>query len=349
MSERENKKNIETAVEQPKKLQTDLRNTKDIKESAVKVDRYLDKLMVKLDSPPVKRHPPPVDVPVEADTPSADDEVFQKPVNSETESSTCMAESETQSNENTVERSESAVVNLSSDVVSVNNERNCEIGNFSPEVIVKTDESGADVESCLPAQVKDGNDNISESVVPDETEHQMNGKTKKSLELKDESHQGKPPSPSDVHLKVIHNRENSASSILEETLESAKTIASIYSVEGPARSATGEDSLCTASEMRRYSLAKHVLRKRPKAETEISTTRKTETTGELDESLSTPERASNPSIEASLPVENETDMDESGNRSAGSTSSNGSRRSSGIISPKIEALEEQKVNFHINL
>lgn len=339
VNKKQSKKEDETAVEESQRPpQTMMNNSKNDKQSAAKVDRYLDKLLGKLDSPPVNRRPFPTVVPEKIDSPSlVKDDVFLEPMSNGT-GLTTNGESETQLVENNVEGSESAPDNPTSGLVISKNERNREIDSPSPEIIVKSDDPDVVVESIL----KDDNDNISESIVPEKTERRVNDGMKKTIELKDCNSQLL--SPKDKPLKVIHSRENSASSLLEETLESAKTIASIYSVELSTRCVDGEDSLSTASEMRRYSLAKRVVRRKPKTEDESSFNKKPEAGDQLNQSLSTPEKVQSSFIDSGTPIdENEAEReDESGNRSTGSLSSSGSRPSSGIISPKLEALEEQK-------
>ncbi|XP_028397537.1 protein Shroom3-like isoform X2 [Dendronephthya gigantea] len=207
------------------------------------------------------------------------------------------------------------------DIDDIKNEESDVVTPFS-ELIVKAEIQEAVLES-YPSHLSDNSDIIAENNNLETTEIQACQKVKKRVETK----YADTLSPTDIPLKSIHSRENSASSLLEETLESAKIIASIYSVEGPTRSPDGEDSFYTASEMRRQSLAKRAVRSRPK----------------LDLSTFTPPRGPDQSLTKSVPaVQNEGDDDSAGNRSTGSLSSSGSRPDSGILSPKLEALEEQK-------
>lgn len=196
----------------------------------------------------------------------------------------------------------------------------------SAELIVKAEIQEAVLESH-PTHLSDNSDIISENSNLEETELQAGQKVKKPVEAKYTD----TLSPTDVPLKSIHSRENSASSLLEETLESAKMIASIYSVEGPTRSPDGEDSFYTASEMRRHSLAKRAVRSRPK----------------LDLSTFSPPQDGDQSLtevsQGGPAVQSNGDNDSAGDRSIGSLSSNGSRPESEVRSPKLEALEEQKV------
>ena len=269
--------------------------------SASKVDHYLDKLITKLDSPPVKHR----SLPQHVDS-SVDDNVFvEPPVNTE----------QVQPIESNIDENED-LENLNQDVSIV-----------APEVIAKSEVHEAELESHPPHR-SDSNDNIAD-IVPEKSP--VSNKVKKTVETR----YADTLSPAEVSLKSFHSRENSASSLLEETLESAKTIASIYSVEGPTRSPDGEDSLSTASEMRRHSLAKRVVRRRPKLNPSTFTPEQDpeESVTPADSSLSEPA------------VQNEGDDDSGGNRSTGSLSSGGSRPDSGILSPKFEALEEQKVTF----
>ena len=289
---------------------------KEMNDSTAKVDNQLGKLMAKLDSPPRKHRA------LQQVDSLGDDNVFPEPaVNTVGDSSVVNNELE-QPFESNIDDPDDVDVNSS-------HERNDVMNAPSPEFIVKS-ECEAVVESH-PSLQTDNNDNLPECITPEKNELQTAPKMKKTVETK----YADTLSPADGPLKAIHSRENSASSLLEETLESAKTIASIYSVEGPTRSPDGEDSFTTASEMRRHSLAKRV-RRRPK----------------LDSSTFTPERTAEPNLsftpetmKSSLSEagENENEGDDSGNRSTGS--SGGSRPDSGILSPKLEALEEQKVFF----
>lgn len=265
--------------------------------SASKVDHYLDKLITKLDSPPVKHRSLPQHV-----VSSVDDVFVEPPVNTE----------QVQPIESNIDEN-GDLENLNQDVSIV-----------SSEVIAKSEVHEAELESHPPHR-SDSNDNIAD-IVPEKSP--VSNKVKKTVETR----YADTLSPAEVSLKSFHSRENSASSLLEETLESAKTIASIYSVEGPTRSPDGEDSLSTASEMRRHSLAKRVVRRRPKLNPSTFTQEQDpeESVTPADSSLSEPA------------VQNEGDDDSGGNRSTGSLSSGGSRPDSGILSPKFEALEEQK-------
>ncbi len=271
-------------------------------DSTSKVDHYLSKLMTKFDSPPVKHRS------VQRVDSSGDDVFVEPPMNTEQGES---VEKEDQPFESNIDDNEEI--------------SNQDIITPLSEPIVKSEVQEAILESH-PEHLAESNDNIADTI-PEKSS--VSNKTKKTVETKCAD----TLSPADVSLKSFHSRENSASSLLEETLESAKTIASIYSVEGPTRSPDGEDSLSTASEMRRHSLAKRGVRRRPK----------------IDSSTFSPERDPNESVtpaETSLiAVQNEGDDDSREKRSSGSQSSGESRPDSGILSPKLEALEEQKVNF----
>ena len=342
-SKMSSKNENETAVDDLKEIKTDVQNVKNVTESASKVDQCLDKLLVKLDSPPVKRPSPPVHVPRIIESPDlSDDEGFPEPPKEVFENEANFVENESQV-ENDIMDLESTAENPTSDLVILKNERNFEIVTPPPEIIVKADQLEEIFESSPPVVVKDDNDNISESVVS----QKMYDKIDQSIDLKDDFSQQFQISPFDVSVKIMHSRENSASSLLEETLESAKTIASIYSVEGPTRSADGEDSISTASEMRRYSLAKRVVRKRPKVEHEVPTAKKMETAGELNQSFVTPESIPLSEPSTSADGHEMSAVDECGNQSAGSFSSSGSRPGSDNMSPKLEVLEEQKVIFSL--
>ena len=337
----------ETAVDDLKEIKTDVQNLKNVTESASKVDQCLDKLLVKLDSPPVKRPSPPVHVPKIIESPDlSDDEGFPDPPKEVLENEANFVENESQV-ENDVMNLESTAENPTSDLVISKNERNFEIVTPPPEIIVKADQLEEIFESSPPVFVKDDNDNISESVVSDKMDHEMDDKIDQSIDLKDDFSQQFQLSPIEASVKIMHSRENSASSLLEETLESAKTIASIYSVEGPTRSADGEDSISTASEMRRYSLAKRVVRKRPKVEHEVPTANKIETAGELNQSFVTPESIPLSEPSSSADGHEMSAVDECGHQSTGSFSSSGSRSGSDSMSPKLEVLEEQKVIFSL--
>lgn len=280
----------------------------EMKESVVndktcKADRYVDK-MTKHDSPPIKHRSLPRHM--------EDDDVFaEHSIN--TEQSDHVAEREDEPIESSIDDTEE----ISNQVV------------VTPitQPTVKSEVQEAELESH-PRNTSDNSDDIANTTTPEKTP--VLNKVKKTVEVK----HGDTLSPTDVHLKNIHSRENSASSLLEETLESAKTIASIYSVQGPTRSPDGEDCMSTASEMRRHSLAKRVVRRRPKLEPSTFTPERDEPVTRVETSLNEPA------------VQNEADEDDdAGNRSTGSVSSGGSRPDSGILSPKLEALEEQKVNY----
>jgi hypothetical protein len=270
-------------------------------DSTSKVDHYLGKLMTKLDSPSAKQQ----SVPQQVDS-SGDDVFVEAPLNNE------LNESVPQPFESNVDKPDE----ISNQDVFIPPSEPIE------QPIVQSEVQEAALESH-PLNLGDSNDNIVH-ITPEKTT--VSNKAKKTVETKFAD----TLSPADVPLKSIHSRENSASSLLEETLESAKTIASIYSVQGPTRSPDGEDCVITASEMRRHSLAKRVVRRRPKLDTSTFTN-PDESVAPAETSLSEPA------------VQNEGDDDVAEKRSSGSHSSGGSRPDSGILSPKLEALEEQKV------
>ena len=299
MSLGNHKQKHEEKKEENKKKITGAMKDSPMNDQTSKVDQYLDTLMTKLDSPPnsVSQH-------VE------DDSVFVEPVVNAKDT------------ENVVEQEEQTIESSIDDIETMSGQ---DVNTSSSELILQSNVQKEELESHPLNLTHNDNNNadLEKSSVYDPMKKAVETKYVDTL------------SPGDVHLKSIHSRENSASSLLEETLESAKTIASIYSVQGPTRSPDGEDSFGTASEMRRHSLAKRVVRRRPK----------------LDSSTFTPEKeaeVSNISAEASLNepvVTNEGDDDSTGNRSTGSLSSSGSRPDSGVLSPKLEALEEQKVKI----
>ena len=264
-----------------------------VNDTTCKADQYVDKVVRKHDSPPIKHRSPPQHM-------EGDDNVF-------------------------TEHSDHVGTNGST------NDDSEEISNQDvvlpiTQPIVESEVQEAKLESH-PQDTSDNSDDIVSTTTPEKTP--VFHKVRKTVEVK----HGDTLSPTDVHLKNIHSRENSASSLLEETLESAKTIASIYSVQGPTRSPDGEDCMSTASEMRRHSLAKRVVRRRPKLEPSTFAPKRDESVTPVETSLNEPA------------VQNEADEDDdAGNRSTGSLSSGGSRPDSGILSPKLEALEEQKVN-----
>ena len=262
-------------------------------DSTSKVNHYLGKLVTKLDSPPIKQQSMPEQV-----DPSGDDVFVDPPLNAELDES--VLEHEYQPYESNIDMTEEI--------------SNQDIFTPSSEPIVKSEVREAALESHPPN-------------IPEKTP--VSNKMKKTVETKF----AESLSPADVSLKSIHSRENSASSLLEETLESAKTIASIYSVQGPTRSPDGEDSHITASEMRRHSLAKRVVRRRPKLDSSTFIPKQNP-----DESVTSAETSLNEPA-----VQNEGDDEMGEKRSSGSHSSGGSRPDSGILSPKLEALEEQKV------
>lgn len=279
-----------------------LSEVKELVNTTCKFDQSVDKVVAKHNSPSIKHRPPPQHV-------EEDDNVF-------TEHSI-----KTELNDHVVEKQDEPIESNIDDTEEI----------LDQDVVtpmiqpVKTEDQ--ETESQL-SNTSDNNGNIANTIAPEKTP--VSNKVKKTVEVK----HGDTLSPADVHFKNFHSRENSASSLLEETLESAKTIASIYSVQGPTRSPDGEDCMSSASEMRRHSLAKRVVRRRPKLESSTFTPEPDEPVTPVETSLNKPT------------VEHETDEDDdAGNRSTGSLSSGGSRPDSGILSPKLEALEEQKVKL----
>lgn len=263
-------------------------------DSASKVDHYLDKLITKLGSPPpIKHQSDHIDY-------SGDDVFIDCQVN--TEKAERIVENQPfESNIDEVEDLEALHQEESEEDVET-------VAQHVPET------HSPHVASC------------SNSLATTALEKRpMSSKVSRAFEAK---HQHT-LSPTDLPLKSFHSRENSASSLLEETLESAKTIASIYSVQGPTRSPSGEDSLTTASEMRRHSLAKRVVKRRPK----------------LDSSTFSPDR--DEPVTTSDSSLNESTLRNAGNNDEEnrSVSLPGSRPDCGLLSPKMVALEEQKVSF----
>lgn len=219
------------------------------------------------------------------------------------------------------------------------------VGSFDVELKEQPIESNIDDDDEIIENVLSSNDDKTIGEQEENSKLQFSFSTDKNIhenmsesvsyprmQMLDEAKHDNFISSPEIPVKSGHSRENSASSLLEETLESAKTIASIYSVQGPTRTPDGEDLISTATQMRRQSLAKRGNRRRTK----------------LDLSNITPERTiSEPSTEISKDETAKERHVENRNNNERELSAQISyeeeSRHDTLLSPKLGALEEQKV------